>query len=224
MRTKNKRGFTIVELVIVISVIAILAAVLIPTFSGVIESANRSAALQSVRNELTEMKITLAVNGIELPNGTVLESNGFYFLYSDGELTETTKPSSTATALDNCSVYFANTSVKVGYTEDTNAFYNQDKNKDKYVEIDFATLSNATIVIRNSSGKVVYNHTRSDSAGKAYFSMYTKINENGEYRTLEERYAAGDSTNIDSATRPSADYYYYTITSGTTTYTGVFYY
>lgn len=45
----NKKGFTIVELVIVIAVIAILAAVLIPTFSTVIENANRSAALQEAK-------------------------------------------------------------------------------------------------------------------------------------------------------------------------------
>lgn len=43
---KNKKGFTLVELVIVIAVIAILAAVLIPTFSNVIEKANESAAQQ----------------------------------------------------------------------------------------------------------------------------------------------------------------------------------
>lgn len=43
---KNKKGFTIVELVIVIAVIAILAAVLIPTFSGVITKAQNSAAQQ----------------------------------------------------------------------------------------------------------------------------------------------------------------------------------
>lgn len=47
MKTANKkRGFTIVELVIVIAVIAILAAVLIPTFSGVVQKAKDSAALQ----------------------------------------------------------------------------------------------------------------------------------------------------------------------------------
>lgn len=47
---KNKKGFTIVELVIVIAVIAILAAVLIPTFSNVIADAKESAALQNARN------------------------------------------------------------------------------------------------------------------------------------------------------------------------------
>lgn len=48
----NKKGFTIVELVIVIAVIAILAAVLIPTFSSVIEKSKKSAASQKANNAL----------------------------------------------------------------------------------------------------------------------------------------------------------------------------
>lgn len=46
----NKKGFTIVELVIVIAVIAILAAVLIPTFVSLINKANMSADQQAVTN------------------------------------------------------------------------------------------------------------------------------------------------------------------------------
>ena len=42
----NKKGFTIVELVIVIAVIAILAGVLIPTFSGIVKKAQDSAIQQ----------------------------------------------------------------------------------------------------------------------------------------------------------------------------------
>ena len=49
MKRTQKRGFTIVELVIVIAVIAILAAVLIPTFSSLISKANLSADMQAVR-------------------------------------------------------------------------------------------------------------------------------------------------------------------------------
>ena len=46
---KSKKGFTIVELVIVIAVIAILAAVLIPTFSNLVKKANQSADIQGAR-------------------------------------------------------------------------------------------------------------------------------------------------------------------------------
>jgi type IV pilus assembly protein PilA len=55
MKKTNKKGFTIVELVIVIAVIAILAAVLIPTFSNVVNKAKDSAALSAARNAYTEL-------------------------------------------------------------------------------------------------------------------------------------------------------------------------
>ena len=52
-KLNNKKGFTIVELVIVIAVIGILAGVLIPTFSGIVGNANQKAALSDVRAVLT---------------------------------------------------------------------------------------------------------------------------------------------------------------------------
>ena len=55
MKRTNKKGFTIVELVIVIAVIAILAAVLIPTFSGVINKATDSANLQDASNTYKQL-------------------------------------------------------------------------------------------------------------------------------------------------------------------------
>ena len=63
--TSKKRGFTIVELVIVIAVIAILAAVLIPTFTGVIRRANESKDVQLVRNLNTILAADKATNAHE---------------------------------------------------------------------------------------------------------------------------------------------------------------
>jgi prepilin-type N-terminal cleavage/methylation domain-containing protein len=56
MKNLKKKGFTIVELVIVIAVIAVLAAVLIPTFVNLTKKANLSADQQAVR----QMNVALA--------------------------------------------------------------------------------------------------------------------------------------------------------------------
>ena len=73
MKRNNKKGFTIVELVIVIAVIAILSAVLIPTFGNLISDANETAAQQEARNEYTEYLIdhpTADVDYIFINNDT----------------------------------------------------------------------------------------------------------------------------------------------------------
>ena len=61
MKNLKKKGFTIVELVIVIAVIAILSAVLIPTFSNLIRKANVSADTQLVK----QLNQALAVEEVE---------------------------------------------------------------------------------------------------------------------------------------------------------------
>ncbi|MCR5693722.1 MAG: type II secretion system GspH family protein [Clostridia bacterium] len=71
MKKMNKKGFTIVELVIVIAVIAILAAVLIPTFSNVIQKANKSAQMQEVKNALTNYMANIADSGETIQAGLV---------------------------------------------------------------------------------------------------------------------------------------------------------
>ena len=78
MKHTNKKGFTIVELVIVIAVIAILAAVLIPTFSNLIKKANESSDVQAVR----QMNTFLAADGAVTPTTPgrlldVLKEGGF---------------------------------------------------------------------------------------------------------------------------------------------------
>ena len=56
-KKNNRKGFTTVELVIVIAVIAILATVLIPTFSNLITDAKESANLAVDRLHQTQMKL-----------------------------------------------------------------------------------------------------------------------------------------------------------------------
>ena len=63
MAKRLKRAFTITELVIVIAVVAILAAVLIPTFANIINKANESADTQTVTNINQILSAEEIVNG-----------------------------------------------------------------------------------------------------------------------------------------------------------------
>ncbi|MBQ3597726.1 MAG: prepilin-type N-terminal cleavage/methylation domain-containing protein [Clostridia bacterium] len=83
-KKNNRKGFTIVELVIVIAVIAILAAVLIPTFGNVIEKANISAAKQEAKNVFTNYVTVTAETGAYVDDGFVLTSKGYYVELEDG--------------------------------------------------------------------------------------------------------------------------------------------
>ena len=108
--TNKKRGFTIVELIIVIAVIAVLAAVLIPVFSGLIQQGkdadskvlvntlNKGVAM-SGKNDYDTMHEVLAVveqnvgvdvaklNAAQAKGNTILwdsTNKTFVFLKSDG--------------------------------------------------------------------------------------------------------------------------------------------
>lgn len=70
MYKKLKKGFTIVELVIVIAVIGILSAVLIPTFSGLVNKANLAADETLVRNINQQLQIA----GDTEKNGTMSQA------------------------------------------------------------------------------------------------------------------------------------------------------
>ena len=89
IKRNNKKGFTIVELVIVIAVIAILAAVLIPTFSGIIKKAQISSDTALVKNLNMLSTSESAVNG---GNKTAYDavSTAFANGYSIENLTPTT--------------------------------------------------------------------------------------------------------------------------------------
>ena len=89
MKKNNRKGFTIVELVIVIAVIAILAGVLIPTFAGVTNKAKESKALQEANNVYKEVLADVMSDGVL--DETSKESGIYTFTFTDGVLTAVTR-------------------------------------------------------------------------------------------------------------------------------------
>ena len=82
----TKKGFTIVELVIVIAVIAILAAVLIPTFSGIIDKANISSAEQEARNSYVQYAADNATEANFIDTMIIETSKGYYVFINNGSV------------------------------------------------------------------------------------------------------------------------------------------
>ena len=90
----DRKGFTTVELVIVIAVIATLATVLIPTFSNLVAKANESAALQEANSILKSYFIDNADDTTAARN-FYIRAKGYYFRVIDGTLqknADTTAP------------------------------------------------------------------------------------------------------------------------------------
>ena len=117
MKRSNKKGFTIVELVIVIAIIAILAAVLIPTFASLIAKANLSNDQQAIRNMNTSLAVQVvpntkftyagdAVNALYMDGWNLGKlktySNGFHYAYN----------------LDDNKMYLVDNTGKVIYPEE----------------------------------------------------------------------------------------------------------
>ena len=76
---RTRKGFTIVELVIVIAVIAVLAAVLIPSSSGVVEKADKITALKLAESAYKEARAAEIEKGGSFPRASD-EVDGFVFV------------------------------------------------------------------------------------------------------------------------------------------------
>ena len=67
----NHRGFTLVEMAVVVAVIGIIAAILLPVFASVRENGRRTACLSNERQVGMAMMLYVADNGETFPSGKI---------------------------------------------------------------------------------------------------------------------------------------------------------
>src|ERR1041385_6083932 len=79
MRRHSTRGFTLVELLVVIGIIAVLISILLPTLTRAREAANRTACLSNLRSVGQMMLIYAQFNKDQITLGT--RSNSYQESY-----------------------------------------------------------------------------------------------------------------------------------------------
>ena len=63
----NKKGFTIMEMLIVVAIIAVLAAIAIPTFSSALEKSKQAADVANVRAAYAEVMVEYLTDDTAIP-------------------------------------------------------------------------------------------------------------------------------------------------------------
>ena len=120
---RNRKGFTLVELVIVIAVIAILAAVLLPTFSNVIENAKVSSATQNATNAFKAYYASDAIASVSDNFDTMADYKDFavYVRNGDGADYKFTVQGDVSLKLDGKGTFTAGTVADLVIADSTHA-------------------------------------------------------------------------------------------------------
>ena len=63
MKKKNQKGFTLMEMLIVIAIIAVLVAIMIPTMTSQLEKAREAADAANIRSEYAEAMVEYLTKG-----------------------------------------------------------------------------------------------------------------------------------------------------------------
>src|SRR5688500_18335603 len=67
-RTKTRPGFTLIEILIVVAILGILAAIVVPQFSGATRDAKRSGLTSMVQSLRTQIELYRLQHNDRLPN------------------------------------------------------------------------------------------------------------------------------------------------------------
>ena len=97
-KKSNKKGFTIMEMLIVVAIIAVLAAIAIPTFNGALTKSKEAADIANIRAAYAEVTVAYLTDNTAYPTDKtafLAKVDGGKLNYND-KLTNYTAPTDTA--------------------------------------------------------------------------------------------------------------------------------
>lgn len=102
---RSKKGFTLMEMLIVVAIIAVLVAIAIPTFSGALTKAKEAADMANVRAYYAEVVMANLTEETDFPSayaGATLnyDDNLEWEVDGDGNLAVTYTPTTALDALE----------------------------------------------------------------------------------------------------------------------------
>ena len=186
MKRNNKKGFTIVELVIVIAVIAILAAVLIPTFSSIIKKAKVNNDIQLVRNLNTALATANKMDNPAEFDGAI-KSGDYFFEITDGQLKDVIEGTfdttgKTSYPFNNCTIYLTkDLKISAALQNAKNAWTN-------YIATNIGEKDKSFCIKSEVDGTVYYFHVESGEFNEVAVKNHDNAEHNGfaKYEVSEE--------------------------------------
>lgn len=105
MKNSNKKGFTLVELVVVIAIIGVLAAILVPSMMGYVKKSRLKTAngnAKTAYNAAAEAVADLETQGIQFAGGAVATQADVDCTATPGDFSIPTDASGAQAYLENC--------------------------------------------------------------------------------------------------------------------------
>ncbi len=118
MKLRNKKGFTLMEMLIVVAIIAVLVAIAIPTFSGALTKSKEAADVANVRALYAEWQIKILNDNEEIPadEAAFLAAANYTFNYNSGSSDKLTYAKDTSTNV--ATITYSSTKLTGGNADD----------------------------------------------------------------------------------------------------------
>ena len=121
---KNRKGFTLMEMLIVVAIIAILVIIAIPTFNSALAKARAATDVANIRSGYAAALVEAMTNGVD----KTTEANNTYYLLKDGSVSNATADAGNRyTTQGDSKNATTNTTIGGKFTVGTQITWNKDQ-------------------------------------------------------------------------------------------------